>query len=80
MKRTSLPQPETGVGLDNSPDCYLTKQQVARHLNVSTRTIDSLMRARRIGFLRITRKLVRFRRNDVDDYLARNFRVNAVGE
>ena len=63
-----------------SPNCYLTKQQVASHLNVSTRTIDSMMRARKIGFLRITRKLVRFRRNDVDDYLARTFRVNAVGE
>ena len=63
----------------DSPE-YLNKRQLADRLGVSTRTIDSLMRARRIGFLRITRKLVRFRRNEVDGYLARNFRVNAVGE
>jgi len=78
MKTTTLPQPITGSTLE-SPG-YLTKQQVARHLNVSTRTIDSMMRARKLGFLRITRKLVRFRKSEVDDYLARNFRINAIGE
>lgn len=79
MKKTD-PRPDAGAGLTDSPDAYLTKQQLARHLNVSTRTVDSMMKRKLIGYLKITRKLVRFRRSDVDDYLARNFRVNAAGE
>ncbi len=59
---------------------YETKSQVAQRLAVSRRTIDNLMASRRLPFLRLSPKIVRFRRQDVDAYLARNFRVNAVGE
>ena len=76
--KTTVPQPESGAGLD-SPG-YFNKQQVARHLNVSKRTIDSLMRARKLPFIRLTRKLVRFAKADVDTYLAKHHRVNAIGE
>lgn len=79
MKNTTLPRPDAGAGLNESPE-YLDKQMFAHRLGVSTRTIDALMKARKVPYLKLTRKLVRFRRQDVDDYLARNFRVNAVGE
>ena len=79
MKTTALPRLATGTSLTDSPD-YLTKQQLARHLGVSTRTIDSLMHDKKLGYLKLTRKLVRFRKSDVDAYLAKNFRVNALGE
>lgn len=59
-----------------APD-YETKSQVARRLNVSRRTIDNLMRQRRLPFIKLTSKLVRFPRADVDAYLAQNFRVEA---
>lgn len=59
---------------------YFNKQQVARHLNVSTRTIDALMRARKLPFIKLTRKLVRFPKAEVDAYLTQHHRVNAVGE
>jgi excisionase family DNA binding protein len=59
---------------------YLTKQQLADTLGVSVRTVDALMSRRKLPYLRLTRKLVRFRREDVDEYLRRCCRVAAVGE
>ncbi len=61
-----------------APD-YETKSQVARRLNVSRRTIDNLMRQRRLPFIRLTSKIVRFPKAEVDAFLARNFRVQACG-
>ena len=68
------------ISSTDPPQDYETKAQVAQRLAVSIRTIDNLMAARKLPFLRLSRKIVRFRRRDVDDYLSRNFRVNAVGE
>ena len=59
-----------------APPDYETKAQVARRLNVSKRTIDNLMRQRRLPFIKLTSKIVRFPKADVDAFLARNFRVN----
>jgi DNA-binding XRE family transcriptional regulator len=39
-----------------APD-YETKAQVARRLNVSKRTIDNLMKQRRLPFIKLTSKL-----------------------
>lgn len=64
------------VEIAGAPD-YETKSQVARRLNVSKRTIDNLMRQRRLPFIKLTSKLVRFPRADVDAYLAENLRVKA---
>jgi excisionase family DNA binding protein len=61
-----------------APD-YETKSQVAQRLNVSKRTIDNLMKQRRLRFIKLTSKIVRFPKADVDAYLARNFRVRACG-
>jgi excisionase family DNA binding protein len=60
------------------PD-YETKLQVARRLNVSRRTIDNLMRQRRLPFIKLTSKIVRFPKAEVDAYLAQHFRINARG-
>ena len=58
------------------PD-YETKSQVARRLNVSRRTIDNLMRQRRLPFIKLTSKIVRFQRTEVDAYLTRHFFIRA---
>ena len=58
---------------------YETKSQVARRLNVSVRTVDNLMKQRRLPFIKLTSKIVRFLKTDVDAYLARNFCVRACG-
>ena len=59
-----------------APPDYETKSQVARRLNVSKRTIDNLIRQRRLPFIKLTSKIVRFPKADVDAFLARNFRVS----
>jgi excisionase family DNA binding protein len=61
------------------PD-YETKSQVARRLNVSRRTIDNLMRQRRLPFIKITSKIVRFPKAEVDAYLTRQFQINAIDQ
>ena len=61
------------------PD-YETKSQGARRLNVSRRTIDNLMRQRRLPFIKLTSKIVRFPKAEVDAYLAQNLRINARGQ
>ena len=58
---------------------YETKAQVARRLNVCVRTIDNMMKQRRLPFIKLTSKTVRFPKAEVDAYLARNFRINAYG-
>ncbi len=65
--------------ISSSPD-YETKDQVARRLNVSRRTIDNLMRQRRLPFIKLTSKLVRFPKAEVDAYLAQHFHINARGQ
>ena len=62
-----------------SPD-YETKSQVAHRLNVSRRTIDNLMRQRRLPFIKLTSKIVRFPKAEVDAYLAQQFHINARGQ
>jgi excisionase family DNA binding protein len=61
------------------PD-YETKSQVARRLNVSSRTIDNLMQQRRLPFIKITSKIVRFPKAEVDAYLTRQFQINAIDQ
>ena len=63
-----------------APLDYETKSQVARRLNVSRRTIDNLMRQRRLPFIKLTSKIVRFPKAEVDAYLAQHFRINARGQ
>ena len=69
----------TGPGLAGSPD-YETKAQVARRLGVSERTIDNMMRLRRLPFVKLSNKIVRFPRSEVDDYIRRNLTIQARGQ
>jgi excisionase family DNA binding protein len=60
--------PETGAGQARQPD-YENKRQLAARLGVSVRTIDNLL-TRGLPHLRLTRKLIRFPRAAVDEWLA----------
>ncbi|MDH7504007.1 MAG: helix-turn-helix domain-containing protein [Verrucomicrobiota bacterium] len=59
---------------------YETKAQVARRVSVSKRTMDNLIRRRRLPFIKLTSKLVRFPNADVDAFFAQNLRVKAREE
>ena len=47
------------------PD-FLTKTQVAELIGVSTRTIDNLMRRGQLPYLKLSARLVRFPRSEVE--------------
>lgn len=55
-----------------SPD-YETKAQVAHRLGISERTVDNMMKKRLLPFIKLTSKIVRFPKAEVDAYLAANF-------
>ena len=57
-------------GADIPPDAaFLTKRQLAAAMQVSVRTITELMKEKRVPFLRLKGRLVRFRMDDVNQRL-----------
>lgn len=61
-------QPVPGASQTQAPD-YENKRQLAARLGVSVRTIDNLLQ-RGLPHLKLTRKLTRFPRAVVDQWLA----------
>ena len=59
---------ETGAGHSN-PKEYESKRELAARLSVSVRTIDNLLR-RGLPHIKLTRRLTRFPRAVVDEWLA----------
>ena len=59
---------ENGVAQPPARD-YEDKKQLAARLGVSVRTIDNLLK-RGLPYIRLTRKLLRFPRAAVDEWLA----------
>ncbi|MBL9172675.1 MAG: helix-turn-helix domain-containing protein [Verrucomicrobiales bacterium] len=55
----------------------LDKPATARLLGISVRTLDGLMAARKVPYLKIGRKIVRFHRQDVIAHLRERFQVGA---
>jgi excisionase family DNA binding protein len=66
MNENTAPVP--GVGQTPAPD-YENKRQLAARLGVSVRTIDNLL-VRGLPHIKLTRKLTRFPRVAVDEWLA----------
>jgi excisionase family DNA binding protein len=72
MKRdmTTIETPETANAAGHSnPKDYESKQELAARLGVSVRTIDNLLKCG-LPYLRLTRKLIRFPRVAVNEWLA----------
>ncbi len=59
---------ETGAGQPREPE-YENKRQLAARLGVSVRTIDNLLK-RGLPHIKLTRKLTRFPRVPVNEWLA----------
>jgi excisionase family DNA binding protein len=57
----------------------LTKAEVAEMLGVCQRTIDTLMRQRRISFVRFSRRLVRFPRREILRHIEQSLTIRARG-
>lgn len=63
----------------NEPARYLNKTQLAQLLGITKRGVEELMRARKIPFLALGHRTVRFNWTAVEKALAR-FEHKAVGE
>lgn len=68
MKDIETIQSGSSAGSSNPKD-YESKKELAARLGVSVRTIDNLL-ARGLPHLKLTRKLTRFPRAAVDEWLA----------
>jgi excisionase family DNA binding protein len=57
----------------------ITKAVAADLLGVSTRTIDNMMRQKRISYVKLTSKMVRFPRREILRHIRENLTVHAQG-
>lgn len=57
---------------------YVRKPQMAKHLGISTRSLNNLMRKRVVPFYKVSGGVVLFRLSEVSSALSR-WRVDAVG-
>ncbi len=57
----------------------LTKAQAAQLLGVSIRSVDNMMRQRRISFVKLTAKMVRFPRREILQHIREHLTVHAQG-
>lgn len=55
----------------------LTKAEAAQLLGCSPRSIDNLMRQRRISFVKLTAKMVRFPRREILQNIRENLTIHA---
>jgi len=60
-------------------DQLLDKKQLAERLNLHVRGVESLMKARKIPFMRVSNKIVRFSWPRVEAALA-GYEIKAIGK
>jgi excisionase family DNA binding protein len=61
------------------PDGLRTTEQAAEFLSISTETLRRLCRKKAISFIKVTNSEYRFRKGDLDEYIAsRNNRRKSV--
>jgi len=74
------PTPPADQQTVQTPERLWTKADLAAYLSVCPRTLDNLLRLKKLPALKITGGLVRFVPEDVKRYLATHFRLAAIGE
>jgi excisionase family DNA binding protein len=70
-KHTAVPSAERLEGINLPYPRPMTKAELAEFLGVSPRTVDNYVSARRIPFIKLGPRLVRFRLADVERALKR---------
>ena len=76
MKDNKNPAPDSAVQIE--PE-LLTKPEAACLLGVSTRSIDNMMRQKRISYVKLTSKIVRFPRREMLRHIFENLTTHAHG-
>ena len=70
--------PASGSAAQIEPE-LITKAVTADLLGVSTRTIDNMMRQKRISYVKLTSKIVRFPRREILQHIRENLTIHAHG-
>ena len=65
-----------GTAAEIEPE-LLSKAEAAHLLGVSTRTLDNMMRQRRISYVKLTPKMVRFPRREILQHIREHLTVHA---
>jgi excisionase family DNA binding protein len=73
-----IENPVPGSAAQIEPE-LLTKVEAAQLLGVSIRTIDNMMRQRRISFVKLSAKIVRFPRREILQHIREHLTVHAQG-
>jgi excisionase family DNA binding protein len=76
MTEHEAPAPGPAAGVE--PE-LLTKAEAAHLLGVSTRTLDNMMRQRRISYAKLTTRMVRFPRREILAHIRDHLTVHAHG-
>jgi predicted DNA-binding transcriptional regulator AlpA len=79
--RWNMPEienPVIGTASKIEPE-LMTKAETAHLLAVSTRSIDNMMRDRRISYVKLSAKIVRFPRREILKHIQENLTVHAQG-
>jgi excisionase family DNA binding protein len=74
-----IENPAPGTTAQQIEPELLTKAEAAQLLGCSPRSIDNLMRQRRISFVKLTAKMVRFPRREILQNIRENLTVHALG-
>jgi excisionase family DNA binding protein len=73
-----IENPAPGSAAQIEPE-LMTKAEAAHLLGVSTRTIDNLKRQKRISYVKLTSKMVRFPRREILQHVREHLTVHALG-
>ncbi len=73
----NIENPAPGTAAQQIEPELLTKAEAAQLLGCSPRSIDNLMRQRRISFVKLTAKMVRFPRREILQNIRENLTVHA---
>ncbi len=69
------------TGSQDTPESeYLDKNQLAKRLKISIRTVDNMIAKGQLPFLRLSGKIIRFPWGEVLEHLNRHYRINARNE
>jgi excisionase family DNA binding protein len=75
---TDIPKIAPSLAAQFEPE-LLTKAEAAHLLAVSTRTLDNMMRQKRISYVKLTAKMVRFPRREILQHIHAHLTVHAHG-
>jgi excisionase family DNA binding protein len=73
-----FPERKGAVIPGQSPEPYVTRQEIAAHLKVSLVTIDRMIRRGELPSIKLTRRLRRFKVSEVEEALKQSVQMERL--